>query len=379
MKKGILLLFLLHVFYLTNAQQHLFLGFSGEYGLFTRSFNENRNVLRTRSLGSIVAGNISLQYRIFNRLTFEAGGGFTRQRWALKDKDFEKRYPGFEVNIKNKNAFNTLFFGIQYAQPLNPKTYLFFQATGVFNLVGKTSLSDSSKFVLGNEDVVVRTYYSDNFYSLMPEVGLQWFTKRNKLITLSLKYNQAMSGHLLQGDYEIKNNGTVIKQDAFTADGSYLTLNFKYNFLLSYKPKREKPVKQKEIKEEPQKPVVKTEKPKTDQNVAGRDYYVTNKVRVKQKTVTIKVWDHGQEDGDIISLNLNGQWVIENYTLTKAKKEFKVTLKDGENHLVLHALNLGKYKPNTASISVYDGDKEQVVVLESNLEASGAVEINVKP
>ncbi|HEY8402897.1 MAG TPA: hypothetical protein VIK89_16640 [Cytophagaceae bacterium] len=386
MKKCLLLINLLLIAQFAFSQQHLFLGFSGDYGVFQRSFQEQRDVLRTKKLGTMVAGNISIQYRIANRITLESGIGFHRQRWALKDHNFEKRHPGFVVDIVNRNTYNTFFFGIQYSKPINPKTFLYFQATGLYNLTGgASSLTEHSYFVQDNEDVDITTNYSNNYYSVTPEVGLQWFTKKNRLVSIGMKYNYAF-GNLMEGSYKVSSGGNVIQEDKFVANGSYLTFNFKYNFLLGYKPKKERPVKQKEIRDDKENqvpddlgPVVKENKPKTDQVVGGRDYYITNKIKVKSSNVTIKVWDHSIEDGDIISLNINGNWIIENYTLTKAKKEFTVTLKEGENHLVLYALNLGKYKPNTASISVHDGNKEQIVVLESNLEQSGALEILVKP
>jgi hypothetical protein len=41
--------------------------------------------------------------------------------------------------------------------------------------------------------------------------------------------------------------------------------------------------------------------------------------------------------------------------------------------LVLHAESLGSVPPNTIAVSVFDGVKEQTIVLCSNLKESGAV------
>ena len=83
-------------------------------------------------------------------------------------------------------------------------------------------------------------------------------------------------------------------------------------------------------------------------------------------------------DGDIISLNLNGKWILQNYTLEKEHKEIRVKLQAGTNYLVLHAHNLGIYSPNTAAVSLFDGKKTQTIVLESTLNASGTIQIDLK-
>jgi hypothetical protein len=101
-------------------------------------------------------------------------------------------------------------------------------------------------------------------------------------------------------------------------------------------------------------------------------------VKVHAEQVLIKVWDRQTVDGDRISLNLNGEWILENYTLKKEKLELKVNLKEGLNIFVLHALNLGKIRPNTAAFTVDDGEKEHKVVLESNMKESGTLRIIYK-
>jgi len=62
---------------------------------------------------------------------------------------------------------------------------------------------------------------------------------------------------------------------------------------------------------------------------------------VTQQNVTISVWDHGCEDGDIINLLINGQVYLSNHTLTNTKKEFNVTLSSGKNYLEIVAVDSG--------------------------------------
>ena len=117
------------------------------------------------------------------------------------------------------------------------------------------------------------------------------------------------------------------------------------------------------------------EKPKTLEN---RTIIGKKVIEVRSRKITLQVWDKGVQDGDIISLNLNNKWIIEKYELKKNKKSIDVYLEDGDNLLVLHALNLGKIPPNTVVLTVIDGKRTHQTLLNSNLKASDSVEIKYK-
>lgn len=102
-------------------------------------------------------------------------------------------------------------------------------------------------------------------------------------------------------------------------------------------------------------------------------------IKVHSPKITIQVWDKGIQDGDIISLNLNNTWILENYELKKTKKSVEVNLDGESNLLVLHALNLGKIPPNTVMVTVIDGKNTHQTLLNSNLKASDSIEIRYKP
>ena len=82
-----------------------------------------------------------------------------------------------------------------------------------------------------------------------------------------------------------------------------------------------------------------------------------NEIRIprSQSVFTIRLWDNAAEDGDIVSVYLNGRWIIENHSLLKAGTNFSFStalLNSGANDLVLFALNEGSSGPNTVSIAV---------------------------
>ena len=111
----------------------------------------------------------------------------------------------------------------------------------------------------------------------------------------------------------------------------------------------------------------------------GRKITASHPVEVASKTVSLYVWDDDVVDGDIISLNFNGNWVLSNYKLTKKKRVVNITLDEkGNNFLLLYAHNEGDTPPNTAGISIYDGYKETRLIMKSDLKSCDAIRLKLK-
>ncbi len=106
----------------------------------------------------------------------------------------------------------------------------------------------------------------------------------------------------------------------------------------------------------------------------GRSLKRTKRLVVHSKNIRIRLWDINQEDGDIVSVNLNGEWVIDHFVLTNEGNYFNFELDGQMNYLVLHAHNLGEIPPNTAGIAVSDGvGGEKEFTLRSNLYLSDSL------
>lgn len=109
---------------------------------------------------------------------------------------------------------------------------------------------------------------------------------------------------------------------------------------------------------------------KTEQ---GRQINVNHVLKVARSEIRIQIWDNGVVDGDMATLFLNGKKILGRYKVMKSKYSIPVKLSAENNVLVLHAESLGSVPPNTIAVSVFDGVKEQTIVLCSNLKESGAV------
>lgn len=110
----------------------------------------------------------------------------------------------------------------------------------------------------------------------------------------------------------------------------------------------------------------------------GRRVKSQDEVTISSTQATILVWDHGAVDLDTISINLNGEWILENYGLQKSAYQIQVTLQPGDNYLMLYAHNLGTTPPNTASIKVDDGTYRKTLQLRSSLRNCGMLKIRVE-
>lgn len=98
-------------------------------------------------------------------------------------------------------------------------------------------------------------------------------------------------------------------------------------------------------------------------NSGGTKEEFLEDIVVSKRTVTITVWDHACEDGDKITLIINGVVHLRNHELVNAKKSFQVTLPSGNNAFQLVAVDSGTDCPpkknksdtiNSAAISVSD-------------------------
>jgi hypothetical protein len=367
------------------SQQHFFYGLQADYGYFSRSFENNRDIVKGSNLGRMFNLGLSGSYRVFDQLTFEGGLRLNGMKWKLQDENFKARNTGYEALMITNNRYMSFYGNLKYSYDLGRKKYIFLRTGYEFSAIGQKSINVNKRFELGNDFVEMTFNYGKSNHAFVPEIGYEYFNSSGNLITIGLKYHMKYSGDdFITGNYHVTNQKDFEIFDNVKLSGSYVAATIQINGLLHYIAKKER-VKKEKPKDElkpvlvdttPIIPVDTTQKAVvTDKKAHDREYAVTNKLKVTSKTVKIYIWDHQIEDGDRINLILNGEWILTDYTLRNNKRVIEVELQEGENTLILYALNLGKYKPNTAAIMIDDGTKKQEVILESTLEESSALEI----
>lgn len=115
--------------------------------------------------------------------------------------------------------------------------------------------------------------------------------------------------------------------------------------------------------------------------LAGREVKPVSKEMIITNTesLEIELYDFKIQDGDIVSINFNGDWIYEKLSLeTKPKKLILELNESGRNYIILHAVNVGRRPPNTIGLNyTYKGQKK-TIVMQSDMDTSELVEIKLE-
>lgn len=116
-------------------------------------------------------------------------------------------------------------------------------------------------------------------------------------------------------------------------------------------------------------------------SIKERSVELQSTITVGSPEFDIEIWDRSVVDGDSISLNLNGDWILQEYMVVKTKMKIHVKINPNasNNYLILFAHNLGEISPNTAAVQVLIDGKEYKLTLTSDLKKSGALNFVYKP
>lgn len=96
---------------------------------------------------------------------------------------------------------------------------------------------------------------------------------------------------------------------------------------------------------------------------------------VDTANIVLELWDSAMEDGDSISLRLNGQWVMTGFPVKKALQKIPIRLRKGENTLLFMADNLGAIPPNTAELRVRYGTKSRSLRLSTDMKKNNEIRL----
>jgi hypothetical protein len=98
-------------------------------------------------------------------------------------------------------------------------------------------------------------------------------------------------------------------------------------------------------------------------------------VKSNVKQLTLAVWDDAVEDGDTISISLNGKSVAKNFSVKNAPQFLTITLQPGPNTILFVGENLGSIPPNTSVLEIIDGKKRKAFFLETVMGENNLLKI----
>ncbi len=96
---------------------------------------------------------------------------------------------------------------------------------------------------------------------------------------------------------------------------------------------------------------------------------------VNSQQLKFAVWDDEVEDGDSISISINGKWITRGFPVKKVPQFITVTVKPGANVINFVADNLGSIPPNTSVLEIIEGAKRQSYMLQTMIGENNLVKI----
>lgn len=81
----------------------------------------------------------------------------------------------------------------------------------------------------------------------------------------------------------------------------------------------------------------------------------TLNIFTKTKNVVISIYDSGKVDDDRINLYVDGELILEDYSILKEKKEIPIKITKEYTTIKVVALNVGESAPNTVKVEILDG------------------------
>lgn len=93
------------------------------------------------------------------------------------------------------------------------------------------------------------------------------------------------------------------------------------------------------------------------------------------RQLTLAVWDDAVEDGDSISINVNGKWIVRGFPVKTKPQTITITLDPGPNTITFIGDNLGSIPPNTSLLEIIDGKRRKSFTLATTIGEENLVKI----
>jgi N-acetylmuramoyl-L-alanine amidase len=102
-------------------------------------------------------------------------------------------------------------------------------------------------------------------------------------------------------------------------------------------------------------------------------------INVKNKKITVDLYDDGDVDNDIVSVYFNGAAVVSKKPLSTNPISLTLNIEPGKtNELILFAENLGNIPPNTALMIINDGTTRHEVRLAADMKNNAEIKFELK-
>lgn len=106
-----------------------------------------------------------------------------------------------------------------------------------------------------------------------------------------------------------------------------------------------------------------------------REATVVGNMTATSREVLLGLWDDAVEDGDSISLNINGTWVVQGMPVLKRPQFISVKLNAGVNKIIFIADNQGSIIPNTSMLEIIDERQRKSYKINTDFHQNNLINI----
>ncbi|MBK9592185.1 MAG: hypothetical protein IPO32_12005 [Crocinitomicaceae bacterium] len=116
-----------------------------------------------------------------------------------------------------------------------------------------------------------------------------------------------------------------------------------------------------------------------DEDTLQREDEIQAEVFIENQSFILDLWDSGEEDGDVLTILVNGVVFKEGFKLLNEHQQIPIELEGGKTYVLsVVAVSEGLYPPCTAVVVIKDGTNENLVTITSDTEKNGAIRLVIK-
>jgi hypothetical protein len=196
-----------------------------------------------------------------------------------------------------------------------------------------------------------------NAYQFLLEVGRTYWRKTDDMRSLEMGIRVAIpTSNFTSNTITGYVNNQPLGSNNIMENGAYIGFQIAYNLPIFQLQKPTKKIKAEKIYCEME-----------------RKVSIKHSYKVDVNELNIEVFDHENEDGDIVSLCFNGQYLLEKLLLKNKPKTLTIKLlPNRQNVLTVFANNTGKEGANTSAIRfTLNGKQEQIILYADKKESDG--------
>jgi len=105
----------------------------------------------------------------------------------------------------------------------------------------------------------------------------------------------------------------------------------------------------------------------------------THVIYVDSQFFDIQLYDHLIKDGDMVSINVNGEWVYNDISLEKEAKTIQLEVSPTKrNYIMVQAVNEGWRPPNTVGVRYISNGKVENIIIANDLNSAELIEIKYR-